>query len=148
MLREVHDQDLPTFFEHQLSSDAQRMAGLPGLPRDTFMAHWRQRILADSSVVKRTIVSGDEVVGNILSWNENDRRFVGYWIGQQHWGHGIATAALTEFLRSDPARPLWARVTLQNHASIRVLQKSRFHQVGTTEVGADGLEEHVFRLDA
>jgi RimJ/RimL family protein N-acetyltransferase len=148
MLREVRDEDLPVFFEHQLVLEAHRMAGFAAQDRETFMSHWRQRILGDSSVLKRAILFDDQVVGNILSWSENGRRLVGYWLGSQHWGQGLATAALLEFVRDEPARPLWASVAVHNHGSVRVLEKCGFRRVGSSETRQDGMEEHVFRLEA
>lgn len=55
---------------------------------------------------------------------------VGYWIGKVFWGKGIATAALTEFLRRQTARPLNARAAKDNLASLRVLQKCGFVVTG------------------
>src|SRR5213595_3337010 len=39
-LREVAQEDLPIFFEHQLDAEATRMAAFPSRDRDAFMAHW------------------------------------------------------------------------------------------------------------
>ena len=71
------------------------MAVWPAHDREAFDAHWR-RILADDSCIQRTIVDGDEVAGNIGSWPQDGRRYVGYWIGREFWGSGLATQALQE----------------------------------------------------
>lgn len=52
---------------------------------------------------------------------------IGYWLGQDHWGKGIATAAVTQltnhvFEHTQICR-LVAPVFGPNHASIRVLEK-------------------------
>ena len=68
-LREVADADLPIFFAHQLDPQANAMAAFTSRdPADqaAFMAHW-QRIMADPTVIIRTIVSGGQVVGSGLS---------------------------------------------------------------------------------
>ena len=59
---------------------------------------------------------------------------VGYWVGEEHWGHGIATAALAQFLThvwgSFPVWRLEARVFAWNPASARVLEKNGFSLEG------------------
>ena len=56
----------------------------------------------------RTIVADGVVVGNAVSWTGDEGRMVGYWIGKEHWGRGIASAALRPLPRrrsaSAPAR--------------------------------------------
>ena len=53
-LRPVPEADLADLFAHQLDPVAAAMAGFPSRDRSSFMVHW-QRILADPSVVARTI---------------------------------------------------------------------------------------------
>ena len=89
------------------------------------MAHWR-RILDDDSTVLRTILSDQQVAGNLVSWQAEGERLVGYWIGREYWGKGIASAALAAFLQVVEPRPLHARVARHNLASIRVLEKCGF----------------------
>jgi len=55
---------------------------------------------------------------------------IGYWLGRNHWGRGIATAALTElservFATTDIVR-LYAGVFEWNPGSARVLEKSGY----------------------
>jgi RimJ/RimL family protein N-acetyltransferase len=83
-----------------------------------------------------------EAVGNVVSWEGEEGRLVGYWIGREHWGKGIATAALTAFLDVVRMRPLFALVHAGNAGSIRVLEKCGFVRIGQDEEG------FVFRLDA
>jgi RimJ/RimL family protein N-acetyltransferase len=128
-LREVEPADLPVFFEHQRDPVALAMAGLPGRERDAFDEHWA-RIMADDTVLIRTIVAGGEVVGNALSFEHEGRREVGYWIGRHHWGRGIATAALVAFLGEETVRPLHAGVLPANGGSLRVLEKCGFVACG------------------
>jgi RimJ/RimL family protein N-acetyltransferase len=73
------------------------------------------------------------------------RRLVGYWIGQEFWGRGLATEALAELVDIVDARPLYAEVVTTNVASIRVLEKCGFTQV-EAHVGDDGIEELVLEL--
>jgi RimJ/RimL family protein N-acetyltransferase len=141
LLRDVVDDDLPILFKHQLDPAASAMAAVPSRDREAFMAHW-ERIRADDSVVLKTILVGEQVAGSVVSWQHEGERLVGYWIGRDHWGKGIATAALAAFLQVVETRPLRARVAEHNIGSIRVLEKCGF----TRSDGNDG--ELVLQLDA
>ena len=129
VLRDVERGDLPSFFEHQLDPEASRMAGFPARDEKSFMMHW-SRILDDESVVKKTILFRGEVAGNVVSFVQSDEREVGYWIGKEYWGKGLATHALAEFLSLEERRPLCAHVARSNAASIRVLKKCGFRITG------------------
>ena len=148
-LRDVSEDDLPVFFEHQLDPDANRMAAFPARDRDAFMAHWN-RILCDATVIAKTVLFDGHVVGNVVSFEHSGKTEVGYWIGKQHWGKGIASKALKEFLGHVELRPLYAGVAKHNVASIRVLEKCGFAVVGEgsrgPDVGADGGEELLLEL--
>lgn len=146
-LRDVTETDLPIFFEHQREPDANRMAAFPSRERDAFMAHWRTKVLGISNNKKKAIVVGDEVVGNILSWEQDGKRCVGYWIGSAYWGRGIATRALIAFVTDhEKTRPLYAFVAAHNIGSIRVLEKAGFRRVGDPLFGHDGVEELLMEL--
>lgn len=125
MLRDVETGDLPVFFEHQLDPEATSMADFPSRDRGTFMAHWK-RILADETVITKTILFRGKMAGNVVSFVHSGEREVGYWVGREYWGKGIATEALSEFLGHLQTRPLYAHVAHHNVASIRVLQKCGF----------------------
>jgi RimJ/RimL family protein N-acetyltransferase len=150
-LRAVHPADLPTLFEHQLDPEAVRLAAFPSRQREAFMAHW-DRLLANPANAARTIVHDGNVAGNIGAWTDagTGERLVGYWIGREYWGRGIASAALAQFIEWEKTRPLGAHVVRHNAASLRVLQKCGFVVVGEERfTGADGqsVEEIVLRLD-
>jgi RimJ/RimL family protein N-acetyltransferase len=142
VLRDVAESDLDAFFEHQREPEGNEMAIFPARDRKTFDAHWR-KLLADDSVIKRTIVHEGQVAGNIGCWEQDGQRLVGYWIGREFWGKGVATKALAELTEELTARPLHAWVATTNVGSIRVLEKCGFVRVGsrTTDV-----EELLFEL--
>jgi len=135
VLRNVAESDLDVLFEHQREPEANEMAIFPARDRESFDAHWR-RILADDSVIKKTIVVDGQVAGNIGCWVQDGRRLVGYWVGKDFWGKGLATRALREFVDQIETRPLHAWVATTNVGSIRVLEKCGFVRVGsrTTDV--------------
>jgi RimJ/RimL family protein N-acetyltransferase len=124
-LREVEAGDLPLFFAHQQDAEAAAMAAFPSRDRAAFDQHWA-KTLADPANLVRTVVVDDEVAGNVCSFTRDGLREVGYWIDRAYWGRGVATAALTAYLRLEQTRPLYAGVAEHNAASIRVLQKCGF----------------------
>lgn len=125
-LRNVEPDDLPIFFEQQLDDDAARMAGFPSRDRAAFDAHWATNILGNPAAIIQTILCAGKVAGNIGSWRQNGVRLVGYWIGKEYWGRGIATQALAGMLHVVTERPVHAHVAKHNLASIRVLEKCGF----------------------
>lgn len=137
-IRDVTNHDLETFFEHQLDSDATRMAAFPARDREAHVAHWH-KIMRDPTVATRTVLFDGRVCGNIVSWEENGERQVGYWIGKSFWGKGVATAALSQFLEVVTTRPLYTHVARHNVGSIRVLEKCGF-TVDTEHPGDDADE--------
>ena len=137
-LRSIEPDDLPIFYEHQLDPDATQMAAFPSRDRAAFDAHWATNILANPAALNRTILVDGQVAGNIGSWAQDGVRLVGYWIGKEHWGNGIATRALTAFLRILTERPLHAHVAKHNVASIRVLEKCGFKLEHEESVEFDG----------
>ncbi len=124
-LRDVVEDDLPIFYAHQLDPDATQMAAFPSRPRDAFMDHWA-RVLANTDNIHQTILMDGQVAGNILCYGPSDEREVGYWLGREYWGQGVATDALAQFLALVPTRPLYAHVVRHNVASRRVLEKCGF----------------------
>ncbi len=155
LLRDVESDDLPIFFEFNADPEACRMAAFTAkdpTDREAFAAHWT-RILADATVIIKTIVRDGQVVGSVLSYEEEDRPEVSYWIGREHWGQGIATRALTAFLAEEnTVRPMLARVAKDNLGSIRVLEKCGFKVtdgcMGFANVRGEEIEELVYELVA
>jgi RimJ/RimL family protein N-acetyltransferase len=151
VLRDVVEDDLPIFFEHQRDPEANRMADFPARDRDAFMAHWK-KIPLDATNITRTVVFGGHVAGNVVCWGPPDDRAVGYWIGREYWGKGVATRALAALLRLVTTRPLYAHVAQHNIASVRVLQKCGFTITGKAKVASSDvrgeIEELILKLEA
>ena len=125
LLRDVVRTDLPHFFEHQADPEATTMADFPARDREAFDAHW-QKVLANDENIKKTIVFEGQVAGNVLSWAQDGKQLVGYWLGKEFWGKGLATQALRELIDELDTRPLHAYVAKTNIGSIRVLEKCGF----------------------
>ena len=149
-LSPVREADLLVFYEHQRDPESVRMANFPSRERDAHMLHWH-KIMANPACTLRTILHENDVAGNIVSWDGADGREVGYWIGREYWGRGIATRALTLFLEELSIRPLFAHVARHNIGSRRVLEKCGFFVTGVAgvlqEPGAEPVAEFILRLD-
>jgi RimJ/RimL family protein N-acetyltransferase len=150
-LRSVDERDLVVFFDHQADPQAVEMAAFPARDKDQFAAHWA-RVRADDSVVARTIVVGGLVAGNIGSWQQDGQQLLGYWVGREWWGRGVATQAVALLVDELAIRPLYAHVARHNVGSIRVLEKCGFRRDRAQEASApapdDGIEELIYVLDA
>lgn len=149
-LRDVTEDDLPIFFEQQLDPGATQMAAFPSRDKEAFMRHWA-KILSDPSVVAKAITLEGQLAGHVVSFEVLGEHEVGYWIGKEYWGRGIATRALADFLEQLPTRPLYAHVAKHNLASLKVLQKCGFAICGEDEfLGADGkrVEEFILKLES
>ena len=150
VLRDVIEADLPTFYAQQLEPEAVQMAAFPARELDPFMKHWA-KIMADKTNTLKTILFNEEVAGYVVSWDQDERREVGYWLGRRFWGKGIATRALRAMLDCVPTRPLYAHVARHNLASRRVLEKCGFSIVGADRtlggIPGEPVEEFILRLD-
>ncbi len=135
-LRPVIDSDLPIFFEQQNDPVANEMAAFPARERDAFIAHWTKNLANDANI-HMTILYNNEVAGNIISFDMEGHREVGYWLGRDFWGKGIASIALEQFLSIERTRPLYGYAAKHNIGSLRVLEKQGFEPVG---------EEELFRI--
>jgi RimJ/RimL family protein N-acetyltransferase len=149
LLRNVLDDDLPIFFEHQLDRQANTMAAFTAkdpADREAFMAHWH-RILADKTNIIQTILFNGQVVGSVSSYEEEGKPEVTYWLGREYWGKGIATWALKEFLAlKNQARPIYARVAKDNLGSRRVLEKCGFRIIGESKGFANARGQEIEEL--
>ena len=140
LLRPVTESDLPIFYLHQADQDAARMAGFPSRAEAAHRAHWH-KIMADADNILRTVVVDGEVAGNMVSFMMEGVREVGYWLGREFWGRGIASAALEQFLQEVKPRQLYAHVAKTNPGSMRVLEKCKFVLQEETE------KEVIYRLE-
>ena len=113
------------------------------------MTHWG-KIMQDESVILKTILFEGQVVGNVLSFELSGEREVGYWLGREFWGKGIATQALSQFLAQEQVRPLYAHIAKHNIASRRVLEKCGFvvygEDKGWPDARGEKVEEFILKL--
>jgi RimJ/RimL family protein N-acetyltransferase len=150
-LRDVREEDLPIFCEHQMDPAGIEMAAFtPDLPNEVaaYMARLRKN-LANESATQKTILFDGQVVGSIASFGPPEEREVTYWLGREYWGRGLATLALAQFVALC-GRPLYARAAKDNVGSIRVLEKCGFRRIGEETSFANArrreIEEVIYRL--
>jgi RimJ/RimL family protein N-acetyltransferase len=148
-LRDTIESDLDHFYAFQLDPEASQLIGFAPRSKAESDAHWA-KILSDDVGVNQTILADGQVAGNIVCFILSGEREVGYRLGREFWGKGIATKALSLFLLQVTDRPLFAHVAKRNHASVRVLEKNGFAVTGEdkmlSEVTGEVIEEWVMKL--
>ncbi|OQA22690.1 MAG: hypothetical protein BWY63_00698 [Chloroflexi bacterium ADurb.Bin360] len=148
-LRDVVTEDLSIFFVQQLDQEANYMAAFTAKDpanQEAFLAHWH-KILADETVIIQTIICNGQVAGSVLSYEDEGKPEVSYWLGREYWGKGRATWALAEFLaHHNNTRPIYARVAKDNLASRRVLEKCGFTLIGESKGFANARGQEIDEL--
>ncbi len=148
-IRVVAESDLPVLYKQQLDPEAIAMAAFPARDREAFYAHSR-KIMANESVTFKAIIYDGQLAGSIVSWEMDGHREVGYWLGKEFWGKGVATQAVSEYVKLVTTRPLFAHVAKHNIGSKRVLEKCGFEVIGedsyTNPAGAL-VDEFVLKLE-
>lgn len=142
-LRDVGESDLEVFFAQEHDPESVRRSNFPPREREAFMRHWRTKVLGEPSNLVQAVTVDGALAGNLVAWWEEDRRFIGYWLGRQYWGRGIGTRALALFLDLETARPLYADPFAGNTGSVRLLEKHGFRRTGTVVYGE---QEHIMLM--
>ena len=99
---------------------------------------WLSRVTKQVPATNFAIVVNDELVGVIgFEMDTGSRKHcaeIGYWLGKDYWGHGIATdtlQAVTEYaFAHHELKRLQAHVFSWNTASMRVLEKCGYQREG------------------
>ncbi|WP_047983703.1 GNAT family N-acetyltransferase [Ornithinibacillus californiensis] len=153
-LRDIEESDLPIFYSHQTDRDANYIAAFTAkdpLDKEAFLGHWK-KIMASDTVIIRTILKENTVVGHIAKFEMFGEPEITYWLGKEYWGQGITTLALTMFLEVVTIRPLFARAAKDNIASLRVLRKCGFNMIsedkGFANARGTEIEEYVLKLNS
>jgi RimJ/RimL family protein N-acetyltransferase len=99
---------------------------------------WLARVLGEDPPHSFAIEADGKAVGAIgLHPGQDVERVsaeVGYWVGERHWGRGLATAALVALtshaFRTLPLNRLFALPFARNAPSLRVLEKAGYRREG------------------
>lgn len=153
ILRDIQDSDLVTLFEHEQEEEGNYMAAFTAenpSDKEAFLAHWKN-IRENPNVINKIIEVDGKVAGSIAYFEMFEQKNVGYRLGREFWGKGIATQALQEFLTQIPERPVYGRCVKDNLASRRVLEKCGFKLIGEERAFANArgteVDELILRLD-
>ncbi|MBI5764117.1 MAG: GNAT family N-acetyltransferase [Planctomycetes bacterium] len=150
ILRSVVADDVDTLFDYHMDADSIRMAAFPPRSREDFNRHWAG-VIVNTEAITKAILHDGQLAGYVCGFTREGERLIGYWLGQRHWGKGIASRAVAQFIAYEPHRPLIAHVAVHNVASIRVLIKCGFVEFGRDRAaaitGGDVVEEVLLRLD-
>ena len=99
---------------------------------------WISKGCHENDAMTKVIEYKNEFVGSIgitpqLGWKSHIAE-IGYWIGEEYWGKGIATQALQKMtecvLEQFKYKKLFAPVLAPNNISIRVLEKCDYELEG------------------
>lgn len=151
-LSKTIEADLYTLFEFQLDKEAIHWAAFtPSNPNDqtAYLEKYKKHI-ADPSINMQTIKINDEIVGSLAKYVMENEAEITYWVDRKYWGQGIATNALTEFLKTELIRPIYGRVAFDNLGSQKVLEKCGFLKIGNDFGYANArqkeIEEFIYKL--
>jgi RimJ/RimL family protein N-acetyltransferase len=142
-LRPVLADDIALFFEHHLEVRPLPVGASITERKATFTEGWEQ-MLADETVLARTIVSGRDVAGYVICSRQREKPTISSWLGRKFWGHGIATKAVKSFVDLVEERPVYARVAYDNLAALQVLRKIGFAIIGHDSFFSDA---HGYEID-
>lgn len=132
-LRRVEPRDLGRLYEIQAQPEGNELAGTKPRTREAFFAVWDKHLTdpdINGWVIELESNDVAEVVGSIARFVADGHDCVGYWLAQEHWGKGIASRALEQFLALEPRRPLHATAAKNNAASRKILERGGFECVG------------------
>ncbi|GAA1059805.1 GNAT family N-acetyltransferase [Agromyces bracchium] len=149
-LRATRAGDRDELFRIQLDPEANRMAAFTAVDPsdraayDAHVAKFADRVDYDA----RTVRCDGRIVGSVARWIDAETGMpeITYWIDREHWGRGIATRALRLFLDTQP-RPVRARAAADNAASVAVLAKLGFVEVGRDRDYANARGEEIEEIE-
>jgi [ribosomal protein S5]-alanine N-acetyltransferase len=151
-LTETTKDDLNALFEIQLDKEAIYLAAFVSKDASDKTAYIEKhtRFLTDPTINSRTIRVNNVIAGSVAKFVMEEEAEITYWIDRAFWGQGIATYALTDFLKIEKIRPIYARVAFDNYGSQKVLENCGFVKIGKDKGFANArqseIEEFIYRL--
>ena len=152
ILRKAEIADLELFFQFQLDDEANHLAAFTAKDPTDKAAYLQKytNILSDPTKNTQTIIVENVIAGSISKFEIEGDAEITYWIDKKYWGKGVATKALTAFLKDEKMRPIFGRVAFDNIASQKVLEKCNFVKIGTDKGFANArqaeIEEFIYKL--
>lgn len=152
-LRKSIASDLELFYQNQADEEANFMAAFTSKDpynKEAYIKKWT-RLMTDSTVHMQTILLENKAVGCVVKFVMGGDADITYALDKQHWGKGITTEAVKQFLEIERTRPLYGRVANDNYGSQKILEKTGFKRIGTNTDFANArgteIEEYIYRLD-
>ena len=136
------------FFKKEDAIDVQRLANHPelanmiGLPHPYLLSYAEDWIGSQPEAIQQgreypyAIICDDQLVGTITLRIDRSNNIgeLGYWIGREYWGKGIATEAARQIIRFGfyelALHKIHASALLRNPGSQRVLDKAGLSREG------------------
>ncbi len=117
ILSSVVVENLPPYF-HRIKSEADAKV-------------WFERTLSESRLLVVKLIGEGTIIGFVFVSVTNSRDAqIGYLLGEQYWGKGLATELLRGFIRQVGQTESWLKliggVDRSNHSSAKLLQKLGF----------------------
>lgn len=142
--------DLEQLFLFQIDAEACYQAAFMATDhgdKEAYIAKYTG-FLSNPTINMRTIWVNGSIAGSVAKYVMEGDAEITYWIDKQFWGRGIATKALTEFLKIETTRLIYGRVAFDNIGSQKVLEKCGFKKIATDRGFANArqaeIEEYVF----
>jgi len=152
-LRRSIESDLEVFYQNQADEEANLMAAFTSkdpYDKDAYIKKWT-RLMTVDSVHMQSILLDDVVVGCVVKFVMGGDSDITYALDKEHWGKGITSEGVKQFLEIEETRPLFGRVVNDNHGSKKILEKNGFKKIGTNMDFANArgmeIEEYIYRLD-
>ena len=151
-LTETEEDDLNAFFLFQLDKEANYLAAFTSKDPNDKAAYIEKytKHLADPAIHMRTIRVNGVIAGSIAKFIMENEAGITYWIDRNFWGQGIATTALSDFLKIEKIRPIYGHVAFDNYGSQKVLEKCGFVKIGMDKGFAKArqteIEEYIYKL--
>jgi RimJ/RimL family protein N-acetyltransferase len=152
-LRKSIESDLNIFYQNQADEEANFMAAFTSknpYDKDAYIKKWTELMTVDS-VHMESIILDNIVVGCVVKFVMGGDSDITYALDKEHWGKGITTEAVKQFIEIEKTRPLFGRVANDNHGSKKILEKAGFIKIGTNTDFANArgeeIEEYIYRLD-
>jgi len=130
-LREFVQDDIHSIVKHASNFNVSRyLTSKFPYPYKTEDAEWWINVGSKIGLHKAIDFDGECIGGIGITFGEDEHQYtslIGYWLGESHWGKGIATKALSimtaEAFSGNKIVRLYAPVYSPNKASMRVLEK-------------------------
>lgn len=144
--------DLPLLFDIQADEVSIHQAAFTApdpYDREAYLLKWTS-VLQREGVHMQSVWVDGVLIGSIIKFEMEGAAELAYGFDRAYWGKGLATEAVSHFLKLEVQRPMHARIAFDNTRSARVLEKCGFVKTHTEQGFANArnaeIEEFVYIL--